>query len=1807
MSQERLKKIALWCAAVLLFVVLVTGGRTVFRDFGAASVVGKSAEITHVTAGIIEADTLIAVRFSLPQVGEDSIGKPLTKSPFAFSPEIKGTAYWEDVQTLVFKPAEPLYTREDYTGTLTLEGGEMLNLAFSTRGQGLTEASGHFVPAPQGGEGQVYFTGTLTFSERVDQALLRDNLRLKLGDRLLPYNLQTTDKLSYQIRSEELERYPEHYRVLEVELKGGPLGLAKDLKFDHVLTPLASVLEVVHIAEEKAGDFSRLRITFSDELATGRDYKGYLNITPAVDFSVQATGNQLLLTGEFRPREKYSIEFFPGLESVHGRKLDAASQYLWEVQISDLKPAVEFIDGGIILTSTAPKRIAFRTMNVNRLRLQVKKVTEDNLLAFYEENAYRPSTYAFDEYNRYHFLRHGEVIEDRIIEIGSETNRWIRSELDLSKVLEAHGNALYVIQLNFDETQALYFPPEMGRWEIWDQVALRGQTVKHVIVSDVGITAKEMLGDLHVFVTNLLTAEPIPQAVVILKDNDGGVLSLELSDEQGLASLKSHQDGRYIEVWAGEMGALMNLPASRLNTAIFDTGGVQKQDGIDAFIYSERGVYRPGDLINLSAIIRNEDHTFPDHHPVTWRIYNSRDQLIYEETSTTGRDGFYSCSFPTATNAPTGNWQAQLQVGGRIFRHDLKIEEIVPYRLRVDADVTVPEVKSSDDAVEFTLRSQYLFGAPAAGLESESTIYLEPYAKTFPAYTNFTFDNPTVGFITQERSFRLKLDDAGQARLVWDLPQIGTVPSALRLRVESKVFESGGRAVPYTMLVPVEHYSSYVGIRQLADADLGMGDAADFTIVHLTSEGEPIAASELEYTMYRLRRYWWWEYSSEADFRRYFKQNEQLVVAATGQLKTDEKGLAQLAYQPEDYGEIILEVKDPVGGHSAAYFFRAYWWGEGAESSTPAALTLKLDKEYYVPGDTARVKLAAPIGSKALVTVEKEGKLLEHRWYQVDRAEMEFAVQVTEEYMPNAYLSVMVLQPHERANDLPVRLYGIAPLHVKSAETEIKIGLDLPELIRPEEKFTVKIQTENKQPVQFTLAVVDEGLLNITGFRTPDPHGHFFAKQRLLTRNYDNFADVIDFTFGYLDNVFTVGGGEEADYQEMQVPKQDELRFRAVSLFVGPMETDENGYAEVELELPNYMGSVRVMVVAAAGGCYGSAEQTVPVKAPLMVLPTLPRVLRPGDQITVPVTVFALAEDIGVVEVALLADGPVEIIGPRRQLIGFGGEGTAEITFQLAALAEMGTADIVVQAVSTGNGYLSQDRTALPIRAASPYIFLSQEQLAGSAETVTFTAPPPGIPGTDRLQVSISPWRGLNIEHRLQWLIRYPYLCLEQTTSAAFRQLYLAYLVQLEMEKLEEIDENVNAAIGRMREYQLMSGGFAYWPGDGVPELWSTNYAGHFLLEAKSRGYHVPDDILAGWVKFQREAARANAGTRHTRAYRLYLLALADSPELSAMNYMRESELDRLSSLEKHLLAAAYWTAGYPETADTILVQAELDVADQTEREATFGSTLRDLAMLLDSLVVVGDYERSAPLYEHIAGELASNRWYSTQTTAYGLLAVSRYISDLSEELPSLRGDLVVDGEVIPLTAEGTAVVVPLPHEAEQIAFTNKTDVPLFVTLTWEGIPESKDLKPEQNKLRLSVNYFDREGRQMDVSQLGQGTEFYALYRVSQEGHEDLSEVALVQVLPAGWEIENVRLLGGRLPEWTEEYNLGQEEFLDLRDDRVMWFFDMYGWVEEYCFLVKLNAVTVGKFTLPPTLLEAMYDNEYKVVTEGSVVEVLAR
>lgn len=1782
-------------------------------------------EITHLTSGLIQADTLIAVRFREKQVKEELLGKDLPQAIFSFTPEIEGKAYWEDERTLVFAPAQPLYQKMNYHGTLNLgvifpelgEGDlEKLEFHLETPGQHLLELKGDFLLPEEKEPEKVYFLARITLSERVSQEKLQEALLLELEGKKLSFTLESEDKRHYTIKTEDIKRYRLQDRELKLRLAGSGIGLSGDIEEKFSLKAIESPLTLVRIEEEKGGEFSRIRIVFSDKLKEDRDYQGYLHLSPSIDYQVTAEENSLLITGKFRPREKYTIQLFPGIEGIFGQRLAEEAEAQLEIEISDLNPVVEFLNPGFFLTSARDKKVTFRTLNVERLRLQVKKVREENLIQFFAENPYRPGPYYNYDFDRYQFRRYGEVIEDRILEIGQERNKWIQSELDLGNVLTEEESALYILQLDFDENQALYFSEDLTGWYRSDYLNQYGRAVKYILLSDIGISARELGGQIYVFLTDLLSTEPLANAIVELKNAEGKLLATAYSNEKGLALLPADNSAKYVEVRRAKDYAIMDLTSSVINNSFFDIGGIQLQDGVNAFIYTERGVYRPGDEINISAIVRNEDNSFPTDHPVALKLYNPRGILASEQVLTRGEDGFYSFRFQTEKEALTGTWQGVLEIGSRRFTHEIRIEEVVPYRIRVNIDPGQEILSREDKVINFRLSSEYLFGASASGLASETVLALEPYEISFPAYGNFTFANESIDFRKIEsNTFRAELDEEGQVDLAWTIPPYSNVPSALRLRINSKVFESGGRAVPASKIIPIEIYDSYVGIMKLENPEAGMGERLNFNIINLSKEGEPLANKKLTYRIYHLRHYWWWEFSNQNDFRRHYKSNEQTELVAEGTITTNSEGFASLEYSLNDYGEILLEVRDPESGHQAGYFFRSYYWGDSGQDRSADVVNLKLDKKEYLPGEKAVVTLNTPARGRALVIVEKGEEILYQAWEELNSTETSFELEVKEEYIPNAYISVIVYQPYgELDNDLPLRIYGIIPLHVTSEGTRLELDLDLPAEIRPEEELTIKIQTRDKRPARFTVAVVDEGLLDITGYKTPDPWKYFFSKQRFLSRTYDNFADIIDLAHGYIHQRFSVGGGmEEEDreysYQRQQALSGDADRFKPVSLFQGPLETDEDGYAELSFQIPNYIGSLRVMVVAANKGNYGSAEGRVAVKSPLMVMPTLPRVLGPMDKIRIPVTVFALEEGLGEVKVKLEVEGPARIRGDGEKVLHFTEAKEQETYFELEAENMVGKLDLTISAEAGEIGYRSKEETELAVRPYNPYIYASIEEIVDTAGEVEFTVPAAGVGGTARARLTVSSVRGLNINHRINWLLRYPYGCVEQITSIVFPQLYLPELYKFTVEELREIDENINAGIARYREYQLKNGGFSYWPATNTVNQWATNYVGHFLLEARKKGYHVPEDLFNNWLNYQLETARGNQGDRLTRAYRLYLLALADNPLLSAMNYMRESELKALNNPEKYYLAAAYQLAGYEEVAGEILAGADLQVADYQEFSGTFGSTLRDKAIILDLLTVVGNYSQALKLYNEIAEEISSDKWLSTQATAYSLMAMTKYLQEVASREKVLRGDLTLaDGSIREVEVEDLLEIIPLEDSfAAKISFRNKSEIPLYVTLEWEGVPARGDLKPVQSNLVLETVYFDQAGKRITVDQVKQGESFYILYRVGQVGNQDISEVALVQILPAGWEIQNLRLLGGELPEWSNHYNLNQEKYLDIRDDRIMWFFDMAGYVYRYDFIVMINPVTVGDFYLPPTLVEAMYNNDYRVVTEGRKVEVLPR
>jgi uncharacterized protein YfaS (alpha-2-macroglobulin family) len=850
--------------------------------------------------------------------------------------------------------------------------------------------------------------------------------------------------------------------------------------------------------------------------------------------------------------------------------------------------------------------------------------------------------------------------------------------------------------------------------------------------------------------------------------------------------------------------------------------------------------------------------------------------------------------------------------------------------------------------------------------------------------------------------------------------------------------------------------------------------------------------------------------------------------------------------------------------------------------------------------------------------VDKAHRILFSEAYKAkkeDNGEQKISIDVTADMLPNAYVSVSIIQPlHQTLNDRPLRSYGVIPLQVVEPDTRHGLRIQMPDKLRDHQEFQVNVETTDGKPTQFTIAVVDEGLLDLTRFLTPNPWMEFFKKQKLVVKTFDLFSFVIGANKGDVFRLFSIGGDIEAGgYRASQLDEGKEKRFKPVSMFKGPLKTDENGKAAVSFTMPDYIGSVRVMAVSAVGSRYGSAEKTVPVKTELMVLPTLPRVLGPGDKFQVPVTVFAMEESIREVEVSLDTEGPVKLSGVNKRLMTFDAVGEKDTTFMLDVQPAVGSAAIIIKAKA--GKFKAEKRTALNIRPYSPRIYDSETKECKVNKSVTITIPDRGIPGTNRATLSVMRKKRLKLSHRMGWLIRYPYGCIEQTTSAVFPQLYLKAFLKKSPEDEKRIDQNINAGIKRLRSFQLPSGAFSYWPGSRDVSVWGTNYAGHFMAEAKKLGYNVPEDLFSRWLRFQQSRALTTVDNLTERVYRLYVLAQAGSAALGPMNLEKENNLKHMSNTQKWMLAAAYHLAGSEGTAKNIFKKASLEVKDYNETGGTYGSRLRDLGIILEVLTTFKDWNKADPLHDDILIMVAGSNWYSTQALGYSLMAMGKYMRanemDFREEKPVLSGYIKLPGKKkFPFRTEQLKFSVEIEsgfgQEAEVFLDKETKLERAFVSMEWNGVPLHPDVKDVSKNLRLNVEWLDENGMTVDPADIKQGKTFWGHFTVGLSSYSRvrLDELALVQVLPSGWEIENIRLTKEALPDWMKSWKLNHEEYLDIRDDRIMWFFDIHNYKKKYDFVVKLTAVTVGEFVLPPTLFEAMYDNKYQAIKAGKLVKI---
>ncbi len=1573
-----------------------------------------------------------------------------------FSPSIQGKAEWKSLRELVFTPKEELKPGQSYKAVLHV--GRVLKLpkAFAEFRFGFAVikpemevfVEGLSAEDPARPETQV-LKGRVDTADAEEPALVEKVLEAGQQGRRL--TLEWSHAMAgtshyFTVKGVERQEAPSEVRLA---WDGAPLRI-DNRGSRTVNVPALGQFELV--GAEAAGEETRhVVLRFSDPLAKDQNLQGLVRIeNRPLTFETDGNVVRVYSTREFMGTVAVTVS--AGIRNASNRRL--ARGETRQVVFESIRPQVRFVGKGVILPKKDRLTVPIEAVNLRAVQVSALQVYGNNIAQFLQVNDLEGSS---------ELARVGRFLWRKTVALSNDpevTGRWSRFELDVTPLFRESSGSIFRLVLTFNRGNSTY--PCAGSTETvvdraaepknvddanesyWDLFTAgyeynyrdwarrndpcsnayynpvhNPQAVvgRNFIASNVGLAAKldENL-TLRVVATDIGTARPLTGARVRVYNFQNQPLGEASTDGNGFATLKLASRPFYVAAQAGEdVGYLRLNGDAALPLGHFDVGGETVRKGIKGVVYGERGVWRPGDTLYLTFALFDRERVLPAGHPVVMEVYSPQGQLVRTLQPEKVVEPFYAFRFTSDEAAPTGNWQARVLVGGLTFSKTLKIETVVPNRLKVDFKTGREFLTRKDVPFEASVASQWLHGAPAANLKFDVTVRLSPRPTRFEKYPNYTFDDPTSEFAGGEAATaKGVLDARGLGKVKLDFAPKQPSPGALDATFVTRVFEEGGDFSIDSFSQPFHPYDSYVGIlTPRGDEARGMLlTDVDHTvdIVTLDPSGRPVPREKLKVSLYKIDWKWWWDKSGDS-LAQYVSspQTRPLLSAEVATPGGAGKWTFQVKYP--DWGRFLVRVEDPESGHAAGrivYIDWPGWAGRSREEAGGGATRLNFtsDKARYQVGEKAVIFLPEAVQGRALVSIESGSTVLDMMWVSTQKGENRFEVPLTDKMAPNVYVHVTLLQPHSgKVSDTPIRLYGVIPLLVDDPATRLEPVVGVADEVKPKEKFKVQVGEKNRRPMTYTLAVVDEGLLGLTRYAAPDLRNDFYAREALGVVTWDLFDEVVEAYGAELSRILALGGGEAGvDKDKARKPR----RFPPVVLFDGPFELRAGDTATHELEMPQYFGAVRVMVVAGRDGAFGAAEKSVLVRRDLMALPTLPRVVRPGEEVAMPIALFVTNPALKTVEVGLETNAMFQVVGERSKTVTFAQPGDRIVSFTLKTADSVGQGEVRFRVA--GGTERVEDSVSVPVQGSNPLVTQTTRFEVTPGQTLRQAVAPFGLEGTNTVIVEASPLPPLNLEKRLDFLIRYPYGCLEQTLSAAFPQLYLKDLVRLDETQRKGVQEHVDAAIDRMAEFQMPNGGFSYWPGWHEAHEWTSAFAGWFLLEASRLGYRVPPSMLDKWKAGQKTLANGwTAGEPYqqlTQAFRLFALALARDPDLGAMNRLRETEgLDGTAAL---MLAAAFHIAGQTDAAADLAKRADLKFPRYRDDAWTFGSDFRDQALAVRCLVQVGRADRAKPLVDGMAKVMGSDEWLSTHETAFALMALSSFYG--SSEVKPFRYRIAWDG-----------------------------------------------------------------------------------------------------------------------------------------------------------------------------------------------------
>ena len=1818
------------------------------------------------TGGVISQNSTIRIELTQDQPMVD-LNQELKDNPFSFSPSLKGKTYWVSNNTIEFVPEEgALKPGAFYEGTFHLgdfvdvdKKLEEFNFSFRVQERNFSIHTDPItVTATQ--PDQVTVTGEIRFSDVVKKEEVEKMLTAgSEKNKSYPIEITQTDHPTrYAFSISQITREAEDYQ-LEITAKGNPAGIDRTQN-ESILIPAKNsfrFLSAVRIDQPENG----IEIIFSDPVSNTQDLKGLIDV-PEVSSSIfQIKENKVFVYFETGKLNKLTLNIHEGIRNSQDKPLGTSHSISFSEL--NLKPQVEMATSAAILPDSKSLIIPFRAVNLYAVDLSVIRIFENNVLMFMQNN----SLSSANELRRSGRLVYKKTLW-LAKDSSKDVHRWEDYSIDLAGLIHQEPGAIYRVILSFrqeysaypcggsenkemqfadnkssdnltkvsgetlsEDDEAVWDTPEtyyyyngsvpmdwsQYRWTERDNPCHPSYYMNsdriaacNILASNLGMIVKRnSLNKLWIAVNNILDTKPVAKAQVTIynfqlqpigkgETNGEGLVEITPKGVPFIAVAEADKQKAYVRVVDGEEQSVSR----------FDVGGKDIQKGLKGFIYGERGVWRPGDTLHISFMLEDREKRIPDKHPVALEIYNPRGQFYTKMISTQGTNGFYTFAVPTQADDPTGLWNAYVKVGGTAFHKSLRIETIKPNRLKITLALpTILQASSKD--VYAPLTSSWLTGATASRLKAKVEMSLSKVNTQFKNYGQYLFNNPATDFTTVRADvFNGVLDAEGRAGVNIQLPVATGAPGMLNATFTTRVFEPGGDASIYSQTVPFSPFTSYVGINLNQPKGKYIETDKDhvFDIVTVNDQGQPVNRSNLEYKIYRISWSWWWE-NGEESFGTYIN-NSSITPVASGNLQTT-GGKASFKFRINypDWGRYLVYVKDRESGHATGGTVYIDWpdWRGRSNKTDPSGikmLAFSLDKDSYEIGETATAIIPAAAGGRALVSLENGSTVLQQQWLEVsDQGDTKLTFKITPEMAPNVYLHISLLQPHaQTVNDLPIRMYGIAPVFVTNRQTILQPQIKMPEVLRPETDFNVTVSEKSGKPMTYTLAIVDDGLLDLTNFKTPDPWNEFYAREALGIRTWDMYDDVLGASGGRYSSLFSTGGDASLKPADAKAN-----RFKPVVKFIGPFYLAKGKQQTHTLKLPMYVGSVRAMVVAGQDGAYGNAEKTAFVRTPLMLLSTLPRVLSTQEEITVPVNVFAMENQVKNVTVSLEASGAgVQITGNRQQSLTFDQPGDQLAYFTLKTGSKTGKATIHLTA--SGNGQQTKETIEIEVRNPNPVVTLRNSQWieAGQEAELSYTLAGSSS-ANNQVQLEISRIPSVDISRRFDFLYNYQHHCTEQLTSKALPLLFVSQFKAVDEQEAEKIKTNVQEAIRQIYARQLPNGGFVYWPGNAVADEWITSYTGMFLTLAQEKGYAVHPNVLNKWKRFQRAAAQNWRMPQEAsnwqiwqselqQAFRLYTLALAGAPEYGVMNRMKEQP--GLSIQAKWRLAAAYALTGKMKPAGELVYNAETTVIPYSSMNLIYGSSDRDEAMILETLILMKRDRDALQQAKKVSQNLAQENWFSTQSTAFALMAMGRLAKQLSGTLDFTWS---WNGKQQPAVKSAKAVFekeIATSPKSGTVSVKNQGKGALSVDLITRTQLLNDTLPAIADNIRLDVKYTDMAGSPISVEDIRQGTDFMSAVTLSNiSGTSDYSNLALTHIIPSGWEIYNERMI---VPEAsssnsneanTPESSADKYTYKDIRDDRVLTYFDLRRG-ESKTFTVRLQATYAGNFILPAIQCEAMYD-----------------